>query len=141
MLKRTIDSKCLEGTGIQMKVIRIVVQIALLYIFYMLGTFIVKQTGLPLPGSIIGLILLSLCLQMKWINVKAIQEGSSFLIGVLTIFFIPATVGIIEYPELLSSAGAKLMVAVILSTMFAIYTTGLFSQYIERKTKKEGEVK
>ncbi|HEY9571351.1 hypothetical protein CH76_12590 [Lysinibacillus sp. BF-4] len=123
-----------------MRVVRIVVQIAILYVFYLVGTFIVTQTGLPLPGSIIGLILLSLCLQMKWINVKAIQDGSSFLIGVLTIFFVPATVGIVEYPQLLSSAGAKLIIAVMISTLFTIYATGRFSQYVERKTKKDGEV-
>ena len=123
-----------------MKVVRIVVQIAILYVFYMVGTWVVEQAGLPLPGSIIGLILLSICLHMKWLNVKAIKEGAGFLIGVMTIFFIPATVGIVEYPELLSGAGAKLIIAVMVSTIFAIYTTGLFSQYIERKTKKEEQL-
>lgn len=114
----------------------------ILYVFYLVGTWIVTVTGLPLPGSIIGLLLLSIGLFTKIINVKLIEAGASFLIGVLTIFFIPATVGIVNYPELLSSNGAKLILAVLCSSVLTIYITGVFTKYVEKKSlvKKEEEL-
>ncbi len=64
-----------------------------------------------------------------------------FLIGVLTLFFIPATVGVIDYPELLSTTGLLIILAVIASTLISIYITGLLTQMIEKKelAKKETE--
>ncbi|GGG20658.1 holin-like protein CidA 2 [Lysinibacillus alkalisoli] len=124
------------------RIIRTIFQIVILYVFYLVGTWIVTVTGLPLPGSIIGLLLLSIGLFTKIINVKLIEAGASFLIGVLTIFFIPATVGIVKYPELLSSNGAKLILAVLCSSVLTIYITGVFTKYVEKKSlvKKEEEL-
>lgn len=124
------------------RIIRTIFQIVILYVFYLVGTWIVTVTGLPLPGSIIGLLLLSIGLFTKIINVKLIEAGASFLIGVLTIFFIPATVGIVNYPELLSSNGAKLILAVLCSSVLTIYITGVFTKYVEKKSlvKKEEEL-
>ncbi|KOS62433.1 MULTISPECIES: CidA/LrgA family protein [Lysinibacillus] len=123
------------------RVVRIIVQIGVLNIFYYMGVGIVTLLHVPLPGSVIGLLLLALALNFKIIKVEYIQDGAGFLIGVLTLFFIPATVGVIDYPELLSTTGLLIILAVIASTLISIYVTGLLSQIIERKelAKKESE--
>ena len=72
------------------------------------------------------------------INVKLIQDGASFSIAFLTLFFIPSTVGVVEYPELLTLSGLLLVLAVFVSTVIVIVVTGKVSQFIERK---EQEVK
>lgn len=123
------------------KVVRIIVQIGILNIFYYMGVGIVALLHVPLPGSVIGLLLLALSLNFKIIKVEYIQDGAGFLIGVLTLFFIPATVGVIDYPELFSTTGLLMMLAVIASTLISIYVTGLLSQMVEKKelAKKETE--
>ncbi len=106
-----------------------------------MGVGIVALLHVPLPGSVIGLLLLALSLNFKIIKVEYIQDGAGFLIGVLTLFFIPATVGVIDYPELFSTTGLLIMLAVIVSTLISIYVTGLLSQMVEKKelAKKETE--
>lgn len=128
-----------------MKIIQTIAQIVILYGFYYIGVFIVKFTGLPLPASIIGLLVLFIVLQLKWIKVEMIQRGAGFLIGFMTLFFIPPIIGIIDYPQLLSVDGIILMATVVFSTMFAIYITSIVSQKIEKKEQvlkeqKGGEV-
>lgn len=122
-----------------MKIIRIIVQVGILNIFYYIGVGIVSLLHLPFPASIVGLLLLALSLQFKIIKVEYIQDGAGFLIGVLTLFFIPATVGVIDYPQLWTSTGLLVMLAVTVSTLIVIYVTGSISQVIERKeaAKKE----
>jgi holin-like protein len=123
------------------RVVRIIIQIGILNIYYYIGEGIVSLLHVPLPGSIIGLLLLALSLIFKIIKVEYIQDGAGFLIGVLTLFFIPATVGVIDYPELLSTTGLLIILAVIASTLISIYITGLLTQMIEKKeqAKKETE--
>lgn len=116
-----------------MRIIRTIAQILILYVFYYFGVFIVEITGLPLPASIIGLVLLAICLQMKWVKVEYIREGAGFLIAFMTLFFIPAIVGIIDYPQLLSVEGFLLLGTVFVSTLFAILISGKLSEIIEKK--------
>lgn len=125
-----------------MKVVRIIVQIAILNIFYYIGVGIVSLLHLPLPGSVIGLLLLALSLNFKIIKVEYIQDGAGFLIGILTLFFIPATVGVIDYPQLWSTTGLLIILAVTVSTLISIYITGTLSQVVEKKevAKKEAIV-
>lgn len=121
-----------------MRIVRMIAQIAILWVFYYIGVFIVEWTNIFIPPSIIGLVLLWVLLMLNIINVKLIQDGASFLIAFLTLFFIPSTVGVIEYPELLTVSGLLLVLAVFVSTVIVIIITGKVSQFIERK---EQEVK
>jgi holin-like protein len=122
-----------------LRVVRIIVQIGILTIFYYMGVGIVSYLHIPLPGSVIGLLLLALSLNFKLIKVEYIQDGAGFLIGILTLFFIPATVGVIDYPELMTITGLLIILAVIVSTLISIYVTGLLTQLIEKReiAKKE----
>lgn len=115
------------------KVIRIVFQIIILYLFSFIGSWIVQSLSLQFPGSIVGLLLLFVCLYFRIIPVELIKDGAGFLLAFLALFFIPATVGIMDYPELLSWAGLGMVLAIIISTVITIIITGRLCQYLERK--------
>lgn len=125
-----------EG-GREVQVLRILMQIIILFIYYYIGVFIVTVTGIIIPASIIGLILLWLSLYFKVLKVEFIQDGAGFLLTFLTLFFIPSTVAVINYPELLTKEGAYLIIAVILSTLLTIVVSGKVSQLIEKKENQE----
>ncbi|WP_144509413.1 CidA/LrgA family protein [Bacillus sp. FJAT-22090] len=115
------------------KYIRIVLQIFILYLFSLLGSFIVQILHIKFPGSIVGLLLLLGCLYFKIIPIQLIREGAGFLLGFLALFFVPSTVGVMNYPELLSISGVLLVLSVIVSTLATISITGLVCQYLESK--------
>lgn len=115
------------------KVIRIVFQVIILYLFSFIGSWIVQSLSLQFPGSIVGLLLLFVCLYFRIIPVELIKDGAGFLLAFLALFFIPATVGIMDYPELLSWVGLGMVLAIVLSTVITIIFTGRFCQYLERK--------
>lgn len=122
-----------------MKIFRIIAQIGILTIFYYLGVLVVEVTGIIIPASIIGLILLWLSLYFKLIKVEYIQDGAGFMLAFLTLFFIPSTAGVIEYPELLTKAGFCLILSVIISSLFTIWIAGKVSKFIEKKEHLEKE--
>jgi len=120
-----------------LQAIIILLQVFLLYVFSLLGNWIVQRIGLPFPGSIIGLLLLLLLLHLKIIKASYVSKGAGFLLPILTLLFIPATVGIINFPQLLSPLGIILIVITIVSTLLTLGFTSVIAQKIERKDGRE----
>ncbi|MBK3495408.1 CidA/LrgA family protein [Viridibacillus sp. YIM B01967] len=121
------------------KYVRIILQIAVLYFFSFLGTYVVDLLGINFPGSIAGLLILLTLLLCKVIPVTFIENGAGFMLAILPLFFVPATVGIINYPELISLHGLLLLLSVIVSTIFTIFVSGKICQYIESKEMAKHE--
>ncbi|WP_391208302.1 CidA/LrgA family protein [Psychrobacillus sp. L4] len=115
------------------KYIRIVFQIVILYLFSLLGSFIVHILHVKFPGSIVGLLLLFLLLHFNIMPVSLIRDGASFLLSILALFFVPAMVGVMNYPELLSVQGFFGIIAVVISTICTIIISGKLCQYLEDK--------
>ncbi|MGN7385992.1 CidA/LrgA family protein [Sporosarcina sp. SAFN-015] len=118
------------------KTLVIVLQICILYVFSYIGNVIQNFFHLIIPGSIIGLLLLFICLCMKIVPVKWIETGAGFVLSVLVLFFIPTTVDIMNYPSLLSFHGALFVLAVLFSTIISIAITGMAGQFFEKKAQK-----
>jgi holin-like protein len=124
-----------------MKTLIIFLQICILYIFTYIGTVIHNFFHLVIPGSIIGLLLLFICLCFKIVPLKWIENGAGFLLSLLMLFFIPTTVGVMNYPSLLSIHGALLVLAVLLSTIISIAIAGTAGQFFEKKAQKRKDDK
>ncbi|MEK4244920.1 CidA/LrgA family protein [Psychrobacillus sp. FSL K6-2684] len=119
------------------KIIQIIFQVIILYLFFLLGSFTVGLLPFSFPGSIAGLLILLACLLLKIVPVNYIKDGAGFLLAFLALLFVPATVGIMDYPQLFSVTGVLIVLALIISTMVTIVLTGKICQYIEGKMIKE----
>lgn len=113
-----------------MKAILIVVQIILLYAIYLAGSYVQEWLNLPIPGSIIGLLLLFILLLCRVIPVSWIEKGSTTILFYLPLFFIPATVGVMNHLDLFAGKGLLLVVVVIVSTILTIAVAGHVSQWL-----------
>ncbi|WP_042347141.1 CidA/LrgA family protein [Bacillus massiliigorillae] len=124
-----------------MNAIKIIVQIAILYVFLFIGNAMHTYAHIPLPGSIIGLLLLFLVLSLNILSVKWIERGAGFLLAFLPLLFVPTLVGIIKYPDLFYGKGLLVLLVVIISTLMTIVSAGKISQFVEHKTKQREEKK
>jgi|SRR5690625_2617083 len=120
-----------------LKLGKICFHIIILYSFYLLGNWIQMSLNLFIPGSVIGMILLFLLLLIKGVKITWIEEGAAFLINNLPLFFIPATVGIIDYFSLFSGKGFLLIIIVLVSTAMVMSVSGRVSQRLARKRGRE----
>lgn len=123
-----------------LKMIKIIIQIVILYIIYLIGNWIQHALNLFVPGSVIGMILLFILLLINVIKVKWIEEGSKLIINHLTLFFIPATVGVMNYFELFKGNGFFLILIALISTALVMGCSGYVSQwFIQRKEVSNDE--
>ncbi|MRH41566.1 CidA/LrgA family holin-like protein [Aquibacillus halophilus] len=122
-----------------MYIIYLSLQISILYIFYVIGTWIQEALHLSIPGSIIGMLLLFLLLSMKIVKKEWVELGSSLLVRHLPLLFLPIIVGIINYFDLFAGKGLLLIVITIFSTILVMTSSGLVSQWTGRRVEKNRE--
>lgn len=118
-----------------MKLFLVAIQIVGLYVFYFIGVSITTFLNLPIPGSIVGLLLFFLGLYFKIIPEKLLKDGVGFILALLPLFYIPSVVGIIQYPEFLSGKGLLMIVVTMVSTFLTMIIVGRISEWHEKKSK------
>ncbi|MBD1380187.1 CidA/LrgA family protein [Metabacillus arenae] len=120
-----------------MKKIWMIGQLGLLFGFYWLGVTIQNILMLPIPGSILGMILLFCLLHVKWFRKEWIEGGSKFLVKHLALLFIPATVGLMDYLSLFKGNGIITIFIVLFSTGLVMVSTALISNWLTGKSDKK----
>ena len=112
-------------------------QLLIIFGFSFIGNVISNLFGLPVPGPILGMILLFLALQFKLLEFRHVDEAGSFLINNMTILFLPAGVGIMAKWNLISHFWAQILLIVILALIINILILGKAVEWI--KVKFEGD--
>lgn len=112
------------------------IQLCLLFVFLALGELIVYFTQIPIPSSIIGMILLFIALTLKIVKLKWIEKVCDFFVSNLGFFFIPAGIGVMQYFGLISRQWVPIVMAVGLSTILIIISTGGVMQFFNRVSSK-----
>jgi len=120
-------------------VIKIFIQIALLFVFYFIGVWI-QQSFIPfIPGSVIGLVLMFFFLLTGALKSNWIDRGARFMNQHLVLFFIPATVGLLNYYVLFKGKGLLLIVITIFSTILVMVSAGITSQMLAKRKDYHNE--
>lgn len=109
-------------------------QCAILFGCLALGELIVFLTGIILPSSIIGMLLLTLFLKLGWIKLHWVQGMSDFLVSNLGFFFIPPGVALMLYFDIIAAEFWPITVASVVSTLLVLVVTGWVHQ-LTRKIK------
>ena len=105
---------------------------------YLLGEFISSILSLPIPGNILGMIILLVLLCTKIIKLEQIETISNFLLDHLAFFFIPAGVGLMSSVGIIKDTWLKLIIVCVSTTIIIIAITGLIVQFITKKSKNIG---
>ncbi|MDQ3059351.1 MAG: CidA/LrgA family protein [Pseudomonadota bacterium] len=92
--------------------------------FQSLGELLARGLGLPLPGPVIGMVLLLPAL--GWVRVREpVSSCAQFLLSHLSLLFIPVGVGVMTHLSLLSQYGLRMLVVLVLSTLAGLAVTAL----------------
>ena len=102
----------------------------LLLSIYFVSEIISKLLNLPVPGSIIGMILLFVLLTSNIIKIEKVENLANFFLDHLAFFFIPASVGLMTSFASLKGSIFKIILLCILTTIIVIAATGITVQFI-----------
>lgn len=104
--------------------------LAALLLFQSLGEAVAQLSGAPVPGPVIGLVALLAVLVWRQRRgreaLASLEQAADGLLAHLSIFFIPAAVGVMLYWEPLAREGLAWLIALVASTVATIAVTAWF---------------
>jgi holin-like protein len=106
--------------------------LAWLLVFQSAGEVLARGLSLPLPGPVLGLILLLGSLYFPAVR-EPVAECANFMLAHLSLLFIPVGVGVMTHLALLGQYGGRMLFVVVLSTWIGLAVTVLVLHGFERK--------
>ena len=104
---------------------------------YLVGELLSTSLHLPIPGNILGMVILFILLFTKIVKVENISNVTNFLLDHLAFFFIPAGVGLMASLGIIKSTWWQLLIVCLLTTTIIIGVTGIIVQAISKRTKEK----
>ena len=96
-----------------------------------LGEVISRGLHLPLPGPVVGMLLLLLAL--RWPSVhNSVQVVAEFLLQHLSLLFVPVGVGVMTHLDVLGQYGVRIAIVIVLSTWISLAVTALVLRALMR---------
>lgn len=108
--------------------------LTLILVCQLIGEVITTLAKLPIPGPVIGMVILfcvlAACPQKM---PRELEVVGGFLLRFLALLFVPAGVGIITNLDMLSKFWAPITGVIIIGTVVTIAVTGIVMQFMNRR--------
>ncbi len=98
--------------------------LAVIFLFQFLGEAIAEISGIPIPGNVIGMLLLFAALLIRVVPLETVDKPATILIATLGMFFIPPGVGLIEQWPILKRIWLPVAISSSLGTLITAVSAG-----------------
>ncbi len=105
---------------------------ATLLIFQTLGEGLAYAFSLPIPGPVIGMLLLFCYLAARRGAVDALAPTTLEFLKHLSLLFVPAGVGIMVYAQRVASEWLPILMALIVSAAVSLAVTALVLRWLQK---------
>lgn len=99
--------------------------------FQLGGEVLAGLLGLPIPGPVLGALMLAAVLLVRGTPGEALSGTAHGLLSHLSLLFVPAAVGVIEHRAIFAQYGLPLVVALVVSTVAALATAALVFRLVK----------
>jgi holin-like protein len=106
-----------------------------LLVYQLIGEFIVQVAGLPVPGPVVGMLLLFVTLSIRRTVSQPLRDTSNGILQHLSLLFVPAGVGVMVHYSRVSGEWLPIVVAVLVSTAATIMVTALDMQALMKRSR------
>lgn len=103
--------------------------------YQFVGEVLARSLGLPVPGAVIGMLLLFVTLLLRQEVPSALRHNVPTLMTHMSLLFIPAGVGILAFWPLLSAHPLAMSAVLLLSTLATFLITLLAMHWLSRRTQ------
>ena len=94
------------------------------------GELVAKQSGIAVPGPVLGMVFLLIAL--RWPAVQTAVAGcAEFLLAHLSLLFVPVGVGVMTHLGIFNDFGGRIAVVLVLSTWVGLSVTALALRWLQ----------
>jgi holin-like protein len=95
------------------------------------GIFIADLSGVPIPGSVVGMLMLVVALRIGVVRIEWVRPMAELLLRHMALFFVPPGVAIMLYFDLVVAEWIPIVIAGAVSTIAVMIMVGLIHQKLE----------
>ncbi len=114
------------------KSLRLLAELGVLLLLYLLGGQLATWLGWPIPGGVMGLVLLLLLFALGWLKPAMLQLGAGWLMAEMLLFFIPALMSLLDYGALVRDEGWRILLVIGVSTLLVMVMTAVTVELVCR---------
>jgi holin-like protein len=104
----------------------------LILVCQLIGELVVGTFTIPIPGPVVGMLLLFIVLLLKGEVPKSLGQTADGLLRAMSLLFVPAGTGVMMHFQLLGEALLPLSAALVVSTVMTIIVTALMMRWLNR---------
>ncbi|CAN5118831.1 CidA/LrgA family protein [soil metagenome] len=112
--------------------------ICLVLVFQALGEVISFALHWPIPGPVLGMVLLIAWLFLRPRSADALRPNTTALLKHLSLFFIPACVGVMQHTDRIAREWFPIIVTIGVSSMLAMGVTALVIEWTRKWQARHG---
>jgi holin-like protein len=113
-----------------------IIQLSIIATFLLIGNLIVMFLHIPLPGSVMGLILLLALLVTGNMKLEWINKVATFQLKHLSLFFIPLVIGVFLSPNVMVLLKWNIILVLILSSISCLLGTAYSVEWYEKLKRR-----
>ena len=110
--------------------------ITVLLLYQLVGEIAVLLLKIPIPGPVMGMVLLFITLVLRKNVGESLNSASSSILSHLSLLFVPAGVGVITHFDKIANEWLSISVALVLSTVVTMAATAAIMLAISRLLEK-----
>ncbi|WP_415902909.1 CidA/LrgA family protein [Neptuniibacter sp. QD29_5] len=105
----------------------------ILFVCQLVGELIVTAASVPIPGSVVGMVLLLVGLIIRGEVPEGLRVTAEGLLKVLPLLLVPAGVGLMNYFGVLSDYWLELMVSLFVSTLITMFIVAFLLKVLSKE--------
>ena len=106
--------------------------ITILLIYQLIGEITVLYLKLPVPGPVLGMLLLFITMLFRKKLDPSLDEASRGLLSHLSLLFVPAGVGMMVHFDRIANEWPAIVLALLLSTLLTLFATAGIMRLAQR---------
>jgi holin-like protein len=114
------------------RVLTFLLGLGLLAALSALGDWLVRLAGATVPGSVVGMLILTVLLETRVLPAAIVRPAADFLVRHLALLYVPAGVALLTYWGAVRGELVAIVAAAIASLVAVLVVVGVIVQRLER---------
>lgn len=111
------------------RLLRLLLSFAILVAAMLIGRGLVWLSGLPIPSSLVGMVLLLVALFTGLVKLPWVEASATLLLGTMAVFFVPPAVSLVSSLDVLAHQWLPLLVGAVITTLLVLTVVGVSEQH------------
>lgn len=107
--------------------------LAILLLFNLIGYLAHQYLHIPLPGNVLGLLLLLAALSLRIVKLCHVESAANVLLKHMMLLFAPLIVGTLALTDVLAKNWLPLVATMVFSTLITLVATAAVASLFEEK--------